>query len=520
MMNRTGIGCAALAAVGLAFCASADAVAFPTDAQCDARANDTPARLLECIQQKSLWNHLSAFQAIADQNPGPRGHGNRNTGTPGYKASVAYVAGLMRRAGYHVRIQPYVWRKFSIEGEPVFRTSSRTYAIAQDWFVARLSGSGTLTAPVQPLAGAGHAASDEPGSGCSPGDFAGFVPGRIALVERGSCDFDTAVANAENAGAAAVIIYNTEGTPDAAGGKERRDGGAFQAMLFDVADIPVIGIVSHSVGADLARQVEAGGAPEVHLDIRTRTISDTDYNVIADSPYGDANKLVVVDAHLDSIYGAGMLDNASGSTTILEIALKMAHTHTRNRLRYIWFGGEELGLLGSHYYTRHLPPKELRRFVFDIDVDVTATPNFDILVADPAEAHNVKRFPPNVVPDSRVGNQDFARYFGSAGIISRNAGFGNDGTDSNSFSLVGVPNSGILTQQDCCKREWEVDLWGGYLGDYEGTVPGFREACVDDPHRWCDNLSNNDPFVLEFVSKAIAAVTLELANDASLKGAE
>ena len=51
-----------------------------------------------------------------------------------------------------------------------------------------------------------------------------------------------------------------------------------------------------------------------------------DYNLIADSPYGDPNHVVVVDAHLDSIYGPGMLDNASGSTTILEIALQMSGT--------------------------------------------------------------------------------------------------------------------------------------------------------------------------------------------------
>ena len=116
-----------------------------------------------------------------------------------------------------------------------------------------------------------------------------------------------------------------------------------------------------------------------------------------------------------------------------------------------------------------------------------------------------------------MGNRDFAEYFSSVGVESRNAGFGNDGTDSNSFSLVGVPNSGILTQQDCCKHPWEVRLWGGFPGNYEGKVPGFNGGCVDRPKRWCDNLSNNDRFVLEFVSRAVAHVTLKLANDASLR---
>ena len=43
-----------------------------------------------------------------------------------------------------------------------------------------------------------------------------------------------------------------------------------------------------------------------------------------------------------------MLDNASGSATILDIAQQMKNVTPLNKLRFIWFGGEELGLLGSH----------------------------------------------------------------------------------------------------------------------------------------------------------------------------
>jgi hypothetical protein len=208
-----------------------------------------------------------------------------------------------------------------------------------------------------------------------------------------------------------------------------------------------------------------------------------------------------------------MLDNASGSTSILETALAMASTPTKNRLRYIWFGGEELGLLGSQYYTTHLTTAELHRIIFDVDVDVTATPNFDIQIADPAYAFNVGQFPSNVVPQSKVGNDAIEDYFTAEGVVSQSAPFGNSGTDSNSFALVGVPDTGFLTEQDCCKGQAEVDIWGGYLGNYEGTVPGNDGGCADQPDKWCDNLSNNDPFVLGLVSKAVAHVTLELAND-------
>lgn len=491
------------------------AAAAPSTSECEARVNDSTVKLVECMQVRALWRHLADFQTIADRNPDSEGHGNRDTGTPGYLASVNYVAGLMTAAGYRVTIQSYDWKHFDVIGTPTFSVNGQSYVFEKDWFVARLSGSGSLNAPPEPTGSAGTGPDSE--SGCSARDFSDFLRGHIALLERGTCDFDVQVANAQSAGAEAVILYNDQGALGESGGKLRNDGGTYPALLRNASSIPVIGVVSHAMGADLASRYRAGKAPQVRLDIHTRLASDIDYNLIADSPFGDPDHVVVVDAHLDSIYGAGILDNASGSTTILQLALNMAKTPTHNQLRYIWFGGEELGLLGSHYYTRTLSKADLHRIVFDVDVDVTATPNYAVLIADPGHAHNASRFPPNVVRDSKIGNRDFRDYFSSVGIPSREARFGNDGTDSNALSLVGVPNTGILTQQDCCKREWEVDLWGGYRGNFEGQIPGHNGGCVDWPRRWCDNLSNNNSYVLEFASKAVAAVVLTLANDTSLR---
>ena len=109
-----------------------------------------------------------------------------------------------------------------------------------------------------------------------------------------------------------------------------------------------------------------------------------DYNVIADSKGGDSNHVVVVDAHLDAIYGAGMLDNASGSATILDIAQQMKNVNPRNKLRFIWFGGEELGLFGSAAYINSLSATDKSHIGYDLDADVTATPNYTIGVLDPA----------------------------------------------------------------------------------------------------------------------------------------
>lgn len=464
---------------------------------CEGRVNDTFAKLEQCIDRKSLWQHLTQFQKIADENPGPLGHGNRDTGTPGYKASADYVAALMRAAGYSVTMQRYVYGNSVPQGEPIFSVPDRTYAYHRDWFLARNGGDGNVTAYAEPPP---NGIND----GCTPTGFNEFTHGNIALLARSQhCDIETQVANAQTAGAAAVILYN-----DGSG----EDGAGYEARLIDPVTLPVIGVTSNALGTDLRQRYRAGHPPLIHIAFHNKHRSDVDYNVIADSRYGDAKRTIVIDAHLDSIYGAGMLDNASGSTTILELALALAKTPTRNHLRFIWFGGEELGLLGSKEYVASLRKTQLRDIAFDVDVDVTATPNYDITIAAAANAQRAKHFPPNVIPQSRIGNEYFKNFFTKAGVIARNNPGGSNGTDSLSFAYAGVPNTGILTQQDCCKHRWETALWGGFLGNYEGVVPSHNGGCVDYPGRWCDNLDNNDPFVLELSSKAVAYVAFELAN--------
>jgi hypothetical protein len=140
--------------------------AVPSEQACQTRVNDTPEKLLECIRQSSLWSHLAHFQKISDKHKGSDGHGNRDTGTAGYKASVDYVAKLVRQAGYQVTIQQYQYNASEVTGVPQFGTPDQSYALTRDWLVAQRSGSGTLTAPIQPDGGSG--------TGCFTGDFATF----------------------------------------------------------------------------------------------------------------------------------------------------------------------------------------------------------------------------------------------------------------------------------------------------------------------------------------------------------
>jgi hypothetical protein len=511
-------------AVGLALLAAPSAAAAPP-ANCDTQVNDTPSKLLPCITKADLWNHMQRFQAIADANPSPAdGHPSRNSGEPGYKASADYVAQVMRDAGYNVTIQQYTFTYYAYTGIPSFSQTSPTphdYVLSDEWGPGQSTGAVT-GGTVQPVGGIVLPPTETPtsASGCTASDFSGFVPGRIALIQRGTCFFGVKVQNAQAAGAAGVIIFNEGNTnPDRTG--------LLIGSLSDAAGNPIIPTIpvaftTFAVGRDLYTQAQQT-PPVMSLSIPAVVKPNTpDYNVIAESKGGDKNHVVVVDAHLDAIYGAGMLDNASGSATILDVAQQMKNVNPLNKLRFIWFGGEELGLLGSAYYVNNLTSSELSHIGYDLDADVTATPNYTIGVLDPAGPDLFtgtvsSTFPNRVYKASTVARDQAIAYFDSIG--KNHELFSPVGTDAFSFNTVGIPASGLLTGQDCCKNQHEVDLFGGYLGNFEGNIPSFDGGCVDNPFRWCDNLSNNDPNVLTFMSKAFATMVVQMAFDTKVMSA-
>ncbi len=492
----------------------------PSESACVHRDNNTASKLLECIRSTDLWRHLSTFQSIADANPGPDGHPSRNSGEPGYQASVDYVARLMRAAGYKVTVQAYTFFYFSYVGTPTFREVSPTshnYTLVTNWQPAKSTG--TANAAIQPVGGIILPPTPTPtsSSGCTAADFAGFTPGRVALIQRGTCNFGAKVVNAQAAGASGVIIFN-EGNP----GRTGVPGGGTLVDADGNRITPTIPVAfaDFANGTDLLNQYNAAVAgatalPTVQLDVKAIVDPNRlDYNVIADSPHGDPNHTVVVDAHLDAIFGAGILDNASGSATILDIAQMIRKVHTTNRLRFIWFGGEELGLLGSQFYVNNLSPTELGKISYDLDADVTSTPNYLVGVLDPAGVNFFTRtvttqFPPAVYQPSQIARDQGIDYFNSIGknheLISP------DGTDAFSFNMAGVPASGVLTGQDCCKTPQDVSLFGGTLGNFEGNLGTADGGCVDNAFRWCDNLSNNDPNVFTFMSKGFANMVFNMA---------
>ena len=80
------------------------------------------------------------------------------------------------------------------------------------------------------------------------------------------------------------------------------------------------------------------------------------YNVIADlnGSFPD-DEVLVVCAHYDSVWaGPGAFDNGAGAASVMELARVYKEKGSRRNLRFIAFGGEEMGCWGSKSYVKKL----------------------------------------------------------------------------------------------------------------------------------------------------------------------
>jgi Zn-dependent M28 family amino/carboxypeptidase len=282
--------------------------------------------------------------------------------------------------------------------------------------------------------------------------------------------------NAESAGAAGVVVYNDF---------DRQD--AFLGTLGGpVVGIPVVGS-SYTVGRELIDK-----SATVYLFVDSQVTNVQTSNIIAETPGGRDDRVVVVGAHLDSVAaGPGINDNGSGSAMILEIALKMAELgiEPRNKVRFAWWSAEESGLIGSQYYVDNLTKRDLKNIALNLNFDMVASPNYVRLVYDGDGSDTVLAGPNGSANIESV----FLKYFTEQGLPVEATAF--DGrSDYGPFIDAGIPAGGLFTGADEIKTEEQAEIYGGTAGD--ALDPYY--------HTPNDNLGNINLDVLEDMADAAA----------------
>ena len=446
----------------------------------------------KAVTVAGIREHQAAFQDFADANDGIRA-----SGTEGYDLSADYVAGLMEDAGFAVTRQPFNFAFYEELSPSALRQvapNDVTYTYAEDFLTLDYSGAGEVTAAAVTAVDIVLAPPRSPvTSGCDgdfaeesvggpifphpegPDDFASFPAGHVALMQRGACSFGLKVVNAQAAGASAAIIFNQGNASD------RMD--LFPGTLGNPVSIPALGVISFEFGEELANLIDEG----LQVDIVTDTISEvrSTENVIAETPVGDPTNVVVVGAHLDSVTaGPGINDNGSGSGTILEIAQVYAQQDRvpRNQLRFMWYGAEESGLLGSEFYVANLDEDEIANIAAMVNFDMVGSPNYVRFVYDgdnsafPADpATGVQEGPAGSGAIESLFADYFEAMFGTATFEGSAPTPFNGRSDYGPFIAVDIPAGGLFTGAEGHKTAQQVTDYGGTAGiQYD---PCYHVAC-------------------------------------------
>ncbi|MEO6329413.1 MAG: M28 family peptidase [Ginsengibacter sp.] len=175
-------------------------------------------------------------------------------------------------------------------------------------------------------------------------------------------------------GATALIIYNSSEIADDLkfDGKEKSE----------VTKIPVI-YISKSAKEKYLHDTSSALDLKLKIDIRDKI--RTGANVVGYLDNGAANT-IIVGAHYDHLgYGEdhnslwtgnasihnGADDNASGTAAVIELAkmIKKKKNLKKNNYLFISFSGEELGLLGSKYFTNN-PTIDISMVNYMLNIDM------------------------------------------------------------------------------------------------------------------------------------------------------
>lgn len=267
--------------------------------------------------------------------------GPRTSGTAQEREAADYIAGELRSLGYQVELFPFPLQDYS-EGSLLLaqqKPEPATYAARPIFLSAR----GVVTAPLV-KAGLGRAT-----------DFTPDAKGKVVLIERGEMSFQEKVANAATAGAVAVVLYNNA-------------PGEFQGGMQSRSAIPAVAI-SREDGQRLLELLFVG---EVVVTARVEVVEQPSQNVIGEKVGGE--RVIIVGGHYDTVAGApGANDNASGTATVLALARYLAQRQPPVTLRFITFGSEEAGLVGSRAYVQALSDADKKRIIAVLNLDALGT---------------------------------------------------------------------------------------------------------------------------------------------------
>ncbi|CAF5067422.1 unnamed protein product, partial [Rotaria magnacalcarata] len=348
----------------------------------------------DSIRIEELMDHLKEFQRIATAN-----NGNRAVSTLGFNQTLDYIRDTLAiNTDFVVSNKYFPIRQFGLNSDPILTSSingvDKTYIYSKnlataDFYHIDFSTAVDFSAFV-PLTAI-------PNVGCSDSDWKNANPppnGSVAIVKRGICAFPDKGALAAKYNVTALLIYNDGASPDRVS--------PIAIALGQESFLPAL-FLSFPVGQELANaalNISNNAGVRLAINVKELPLSPVG-NICADTPTGDANQTIIIGSHSDSVpAGPGINDNGSGSAANLGLAVALArlfktstYAKYKYRVRFCWWGAEEVGLLGSDDHVKQakistVVGERLSDYLVNLNYDMLGSPNYIFGIYDGKTANS------------------------------------------------------------------------------------------------------------------------------------
>lgn len=286
----------------------------------DKPINNTIEQFNELQSKVNEERAMSVIQYLMDVSP-------RVAGTNGEEASAKYILEEFNKLGFKSNLEEFPMKSFKANqwnlkihnGNDTFQLESNCFSFSSS---TPNDGLKNFTL-INGILGLSSDVKDID------------MQGKIAVVKRGEITFKEKVDNCANRGAEAVVIINSDDAP-------------LNATLLEKSPIPAVS-VSLSEGMKIINAMNKESL-KADLLVDTTIENSISNNIIGikESNNKDA-KTLIIGAHYDSVDCPGANDNASGVGGLMELAYVLKDYSLPFNIRFIAFGSEEIGLIGSNY---------------------------------------------------------------------------------------------------------------------------------------------------------------------------
>ena len=191
------------------------------------------------------------------------------------------------------------------------------------------------------------------------------VKGKIAVASISDIYFEEIVLNAAGAGAVGVIINFNDSMPNTGWSLGKHHDNFIPTIALSTDD-----------GKSLVNLMRGNESLTGTVTIEGADIQNREsQNIIVTKPSKTSDdEIIIVGAHYDSVESSpGASDNASGTAVLLEVARAFESFSTDKELRFLFFGAEELGLIGSEKYLDGMTKKEINRTSAMLNMDMVGS---------------------------------------------------------------------------------------------------------------------------------------------------